>query len=150
MNSNDVTVVGTRESSISIFREKHCHLKRNRQPRQSMSLVQHVSAAEGTDREPVEPDTASLALGRRLSLTLSYDPIPGGAQPSEKLLKPVGAYEVSRNKRIGIVCFDLTIALKMSNVVDSLRSAGCGRRCFVCVGVWDCFRICRAQGRACR
>jgi hypothetical protein len=66
-----------------------------------MSLVQHVTAVEGIDREPDEPDTASLALGRRLSLTLSYDPIPSTAQPFEKL-EPIGAYEVSQKKRIGM------------------------------------------------
>lgn len=66
-----------------------------------MSLVQHVTAVEGVDREPEEPDTASLALGRRLSLTLSYDPIPTTAQSFEKL-EPVGAYEVPRKERIGV------------------------------------------------
>jgi hypothetical protein len=66
-----------------------------------MSLVQHVTTVEGVDREPEEADTASLVLGRRLSLTLSYDPIPNAAQPYEKL-EPVGAYEVSQKKRIGM------------------------------------------------
>jgi hypothetical protein len=65
-----------------------------------MSLVQHVTAVEGVDREPEEPDIASLQLGRRLSRTLSYDPIPIAAQPSEKL-PPVSAYEVSRKRRLG-------------------------------------------------
>jgi hypothetical protein len=65
-----------------------------------MSLVQHVTAAEGVDREPEELDTASLLLGRRLSRTLSYDPIPIAARPSEKL-PPVSAYEVSQKKRLG-------------------------------------------------
>lgn len=66
-----------------------------------MSLVQHVTVAEGVDREPEEPDTASLALGRRLSLTLSYDPFPSTAHPFEKL-EPIGAYEVSQKKRLGL------------------------------------------------
>ncbi len=82
-----------------------------------MSLVQHVTAVEGIDREvdsdlrslfDRDAETASLSLGvslgRRLSLTLSYDPIPNvalPAQPSEKL-QPVGAYEVTPGKRIGM------------------------------------------------
>jgi hypothetical protein len=66
-----------------------------------MSLVQHVTAVEGVDREPEEPDTASLALGRRLSLTLSYDPIPNTVQAFEKL-QPIGAYKFSQKKRIGL------------------------------------------------
>jgi len=65
-----------------------------------MSLVQHVTAVEGVDREPEEPDTASPLLGRRLSRTLSYDPIPIAAQPSEKL-PPACAYEVPQKKRLG-------------------------------------------------
>ena len=65
-----------------------------------MSLVQHVTAVEGADREPKEPDTASLPLGRRLSRTLSYDPIPTAAQPSERL-PPASAYEVSQKERLG-------------------------------------------------
>lgn len=66
-----------------------------------MSLAQHVTSVEGVDREPEEPDTASLVLGRRLSLTLTYDPIPTTAQPFEKL-EPIGAYEVSQKRRIGL------------------------------------------------
>ena len=73
-----------------------------------MSLVQHVTAVEGVDRESEEPDTASLVLGRRLSLTLSYDPIPNAVQPLEKL-QPVGAYVVPPKKRIGM-CFRATTA----------------------------------------
>lgn len=67
-----------------------------------MSLVQHVSAVEGTDRVDLaslyEPDNASL-LGRRLSLTLSYDPRPPA--PATEKLKPEGAYKVSTAKRMG-------------------------------------------------
>ena len=65
-----------------------------------MSLVQHVTAVEGVDREPEEPDTSSLLSGRRLGRTLSYDPIPIAAQPPDKL-PPVSAYKVSRKKRLG-------------------------------------------------
>lgn len=61
-----------------------------------MSLVQHVSANEGVD---YEPDNESLYLGRRLSLTLSYDPIPPSALPTVETLEPVAAYEVSALKR---------------------------------------------------
>ena len=73
-----------------------------------MSLVQHVTAVEGVDRESEEPDTASLVLGRRPSLTLSYDPIPSAAQLVEKL-PPVGAYVVSLKHRIGM-CAGATTA----------------------------------------
>jgi hypothetical protein len=72
-----------------------------------MSLVQHVSAVEGTDRVDLaslydSPDNASLQLGRRLSLTLSYDPLPRiGAVATEKL-EPEGSYKVSAGKRTGI------------------------------------------------
>ena len=74
-----------------------------------MSLVQHVSAVEGPDRVDLAslydpPDNTSLhgslQLGRRLSLTLSYDPLPKGETTTEKL-GPVGAYKVSTGKRIG-------------------------------------------------
>lgn len=70
-----------------------------------MSLVQHVSAVEGTDRVDLAslydaPDNASLQLGRRLSLTLSYDPLARIAPVTEKL-KPEGAYKVSTTKRVG-------------------------------------------------
>jgi len=73
-----------------------------------MSLVQHVSAVEGVD---YEPDTASLHLGRRLSHTLTYDPIPNAAHPVDKL-EPVGGYEVSSGRRIG--------GLQPSLVLESL------------------------------
>jgi hypothetical protein len=76
-----------------------------------MSLVQHVSAVEGPDRvdladlyEPADNASlytvTSLGAGRRLSLTLSYDPIQAGLPPTEKL-EPVGAYKVSSAKRLG-------------------------------------------------
>lgn len=70
-----------------------------------MSLVQHVSAVEGTDRVDLAslydpPDNASLQLGRRLSLTLSYDPLPSVLPTTEKL-EPGGAYRVSAGKRAG-------------------------------------------------
>lgn len=74
-----------------------------------MSLVQHVSAVEGTDREPdVFDDIASLQLSRvgsrQRRLSLSYDPILPLLQAYEqdvKKLEPVGAYVVSTEKRIG-------------------------------------------------
>ena len=71
-----------------------------------MSLAQHVSSVEGPDRVDLAslydaPDNASLQLGRRLSLTLSYDPLPRtDAQTTEKP-EPVGAYKVSTLKRTG-------------------------------------------------
>ena len=74
-----------------------------------MSLAQHVSAVEGPDRVDLAdlydpPDNASLQfgsqLGRRLSLTLSYDPLPKGESIAEKP-DAVGAYKVSTPKRIG-------------------------------------------------
>jgi hypothetical protein len=64
-----------------------------------MSLVQHVSAVEGPDRvdlaslfEQDPPDNASLQFGRRLSLTLSYDPLPKTDAATQEKAEPVGAY----------------------------------------------------------
>jgi hypothetical protein len=75
-----------------------------------MSLVQHVSAVEGTDRVDLAslydpPDNASLLQGRRLSLTLSYDPLPS-ALPATERLEPEGAYKVTTAKRIGTSFLD--------------------------------------------
>jgi hypothetical protein len=72
-----------------------------------MSLVQHVSAVEGIDRDvDFDVETASFhqlgRVGSRASLTLSYDPTPFYEAKPEERLAPIGAYEVSRNKRIGI------------------------------------------------
>lgn len=73
-----------------------------------MSLAQHVSAVEGVDRDvDFDVETASFhPLGHRnsrASLALSYDPtLFHEAKPDERLA-PIGAYEVSRNKRIGMV-----------------------------------------------
>jgi hypothetical protein len=72
-----------------------------------MSLVQHVSAVEGIDREPdVFDDIASLPLSRTASrqrrTSISYDPVPILAiEQEETRLEPVGAYEVSNQKRFG-------------------------------------------------
>lgn len=72
-----------------------------------MSLVQHVSAVEGTDRDPdVFDDIASLALSRTTSrqrrTSISYDPVPAHPfEQDESKLEPVGAYEVSLRKRLG-------------------------------------------------
>lgn len=67
-----------------------------------MSLIQHVSAVEGIDQEPAVDDNLSLRLSRQpsISLSISYDPLPGGAQATDKL-EPIAAYEVSAGKRIG-------------------------------------------------
>lgn len=72
-----------------------------------MSLVQHVSAVEGVDRDvDFDIDTISFhQLGRRnsrASLALSYDPTPFNDAKPEERLPPIGAYEVPRNKRIGM------------------------------------------------
>lgn len=74
-----------------------------------MSLVQHVSAVEGVDRDvDFDIDTVSFhPLGRRnsrASLALSYDPTPFNDAKDEERLPPIGAYEVPRNKRIGTSC----------------------------------------------
>jgi hypothetical protein len=72
-----------------------------------MSLVQHVSAVEGPDRDcDVFDDIASLQLSRTTSrqrrTSISYDPVPVHALEQEnKKLEPVGAYEVSIKKRLG-------------------------------------------------
>lgn len=74
-----------------------------------MSLVQHVSAVEGPDRLDLAslydpPDNASLQLGRRLSLTLSYDPLPRTDAGQVEKAEPVAAYKTSTVKRIGKNC----------------------------------------------
>lgn len=71
-----------------------------------MSLVQHVSAVEGIDRERDEDiDVASLILTKTLSHKLSYDILPIHPQhvpiPIPEKLDGVGAYEVSTVKRFG-------------------------------------------------
>jgi len=73
-----------------------------------MSLVQHVSAVEGHDREPLNDDweeRASLQLGRQRSragsFSLSYDPTPLALQKPAEKLEPLGAVEVSQNVRLG-------------------------------------------------
>jgi hypothetical protein len=73
-----------------------------------MSLVQHVSVIEGIDREPdvFFDDVASLQLSRVPSrqrrTSISYDPVPVITLDQEaKKLEPVGAYEVTVQKRLG-------------------------------------------------
>lgn len=83
-----------------------------------MSLVQHVSAVEGVDRDVgFDPETASFhQLGRRTSrasLTLSYDPTTFLEVKAEERLSPIGAYEVSRNRRIGKEPPNISITLNL-------------------------------------
>lgn len=69
-----------------------------------MSLIQHVSAAEGVDREIDEDiDVASLILTKTLSHRISYDLLPLHSQhvPIPDKLNGVAAYEVSTAKRLG-------------------------------------------------
>lgn len=71
-----------------------------------MSLAQHVSAVEGPDRVDLAslydaPDNASLQLGRRLSLTLSYDPLPKTDAAEAEKPETVGAYKISTLRRTG-------------------------------------------------
>lgn len=71
-----------------------------------MSLAQHVSAVEGNDRVDLAslydpPDNASLQLGRRLSLTLSYDPLPKSDAAAAEKPEAVGAYKISTWRRTG-------------------------------------------------
>lgn len=71
-----------------------------------MSLAQHVSAVEGPDRVDLAslydpPDNASLQLGRRLSLTLSYDPLPKTDAAVAEKPETVGAYKISTLRRTG-------------------------------------------------
>lgn len=71
-----------------------------------MSLAQHVSAVEGNDRVDLAslydpPDNASLQLGRRLSLTLSYDPLPRTDAAAAEKPEAVGAYKISTLRRTG-------------------------------------------------
>ena len=84
-----------------------------------MSLAQHVSAVEGVDRDvDFDPDVASFhQLGRRTSrasLALSYDPTPFNETKPDERLAPIGAYEVSRSKRIGT---GISTNLDWSNLV---------------------------------
>jgi hypothetical protein len=80
-----------------------------------MSLVQHVTAVEGPDLVP-EDDIASLQLGRRLSHTLSYDPIPLQSAAPEKL-DPVGAYKVSAALRLAQVAVGVLTCVLASGIV---------------------------------
>ena len=75
-----------------------------------MSLVQHVTAQEGVDNDPaldnLDNDNASrvsfsLGLTRQRSHSISYGPNLYGDAPAEKL-EPIGAYEVSQKRRIGM------------------------------------------------
>lgn len=67
-----------------------------------MSLVQHVSAVEGIDRErDVELDVASLLLSKTLSHKLSYDLLPKHVEHIPEKLDSAAAYEVSTVKRLG-------------------------------------------------
>ncbi|KIX05295.1 uncharacterized protein Z518_06167 [Rhinocladiella mackenziei CBS 650.93] len=86
-----------------------------------MSLIQHVSSAEGVDQEP---DTASLRLSRQPSLSITYDPTPGGAPPPERL-EPLAAYEVSQSRRIAQVVVGVLSCVLASGIVfgfDALKS----------------------------
>lgn len=85
-----------------------------------MSLVQHVSAVEGLDRQPLPrdaDDTESLLSGYPLSLSLSqipsrsrrgsfsisYDPAPAAGLDQKERVEVVPAYEVSVAKRVAQV-----------------------------------------------
>lgn len=68
-----------------------------------MSLAQHVTSVEGTDRTVDEDlDVSSLILTKTLSHKLSYDILPRFVDlpiVPEKL-DSVGAYEISQGRRI--------------------------------------------------
>lgn len=69
-----------------------------------MSLIQHVSAVEGIDREGDEGlDVASLILTRTLSHKLSYDLLPKHIEHVPDKLDSLGAYEVSTVKRFSML-----------------------------------------------
>lgn len=77
-----------------------------------MSLVQHVTSVEGIDREREEDlDVSSLMLTRTLSRKLSYDILPNHVEHIPEKLDSIGAYQVSKFKRIAqvvigcITCF---------------------------------------------
>lgn len=68
-----------------------------------MSLIQHVSAVEGIDREGDEGlDVASLILTKTLSHKLSYDLLPKHVELVPDKLDSLGAYEVSTVKRFSM------------------------------------------------
>ncbi|RMZ78204.1 hypothetical protein DV738_g4047, partial [Chaetothyriales sp. CBS 135597] len=86
-----------------------------------MSLVQHVSAVEGSDRIDISSlrdcgDNASFESGRALSLCLSYDPLPK-PEPAANRPEAVGAYKVSTTKRIAQVVVGVIICLLASGIV---------------------------------
>lgn len=67
-----------------------------------MSLVQHVSAVEGIDRERDEGlDVASLILTKTLSHKLSYDLLPAHVEHVPEKIDSVGAYNFSTFRRFG-------------------------------------------------
>lgn len=67
-----------------------------------MSLIQHVSAVEGIDRERDEGfDAASLILTKTLSHKLSYDLLPAHIEHVPEKIDSVGAYEFSTLRRLG-------------------------------------------------
>ncbi|KIW03519.1 uncharacterized protein PV09_05284 [Verruconis gallopava] len=90
-----------------------------------MSLAQHVSAAEGFDRDPdVFDDLASLPLqlsrvsSRQRRTSISYDPVPSDPLAQQvKKLEPVAAYEVSFKKRLAQVIIGVISCTLGSGIV---------------------------------
>lgn len=91
-----------------------------------MSLVQHVTSVEGHDRERDEDlDVSSLMLSRTLSHKLSYDILPKHVEHIPERLEGVGAYEVSKVKRISQVvvgCISCFLAAGITFGFAALKS----------------------------
>lgn len=101
-----------------------------------MSLVQHVSALDGADRDPdVFDDIASLQLSRvgsrQRRTSISYDPVNYALDQEVNKLEPVGAYDVSVQKRVGMYRsvllhaeFDVFVAQVIIGVVSCALASG--------------------------
>ena len=91
-----------------------------------MSLVQHVSAVEGVDRERDEDlDVASLILTKTLSHKISYDVLPKHVEHVPEQLDGIGAYEVPTMKRAAQVfvgCLTCILAAGITFGFAALKS----------------------------
>ena len=79
-----------------------------------MSLVQHVSALEGVDREPDPEITDDLVPIRR---KISYDVFqpPSQAPPILEQIPGTPAYKHSLTKRIGMIAGKYWFAMVLTN-----------------------------------
>ncbi|KAI1075504.1 amino acid transporter [Whalleya microplaca] len=86
-----------------------------------MSLAQHVTAAEGVDREVADDESQSKGLWR----PLSYDPLarPDGlAALEQEPLPHIAAYKVSHPKRVAQVVFGTVLCCLAAGIVFGFAS----------------------------